>query len=169
MLQYFWHFFVLYSFLILFTTFVEISSVNASGGINPESPKGEGSVVDHEKLKNVKDRAENGEAENYNKNLIKNLEPLIKEMVAKIVEIGNEEEFEGIILPFIKTITDIDNIQACFNKVIEIKMFDKSILQFFKNASTFERFVEYFNKRYEVIKNSKKTSKTLKNNLEVCL
>ncbi|CAK5115150.1 unnamed protein product [Meloidogyne enterolobii] len=94
---------------------------------------------------------------------------MIEKLKNEAVKKGNQDKFNETAMPFIQTITDTGKMQKCFNTVIEIKKFDKEILQFFKNAPMFENFVKYFYTRSENIKKIKKTSKTLKKNFAVCL
>nr|CAD2191947.1 unnamed protein product [Meloidogyne enterolobii] len=173
----FWHFFIFYFFFILLPTFeatveplVNVVNADVSSGFHQVEETG----IDHRKSKqekkkeDKKDELENGEKideNHYKKKLIEMIEKLKNEAVKK----GNQDKFNETAMPFIQTITDTGKMQKCFNTVIEIKKFDKEILQFFKNAPMFENFVKYFYTRSENIKKIKKTSKTLKKNFAVCL
>uniref|UniRef100_A0A915NIN6 Uncharacterized protein n=1 Tax=Meloidogyne floridensis TaxID=298350 RepID=A0A915NIN6_9BILA len=125
------------------------------------------SHVGYQKLENVDDEAENGgELENPGKQPEIYYKKKFEEMEEEAKRVGNYDEYEKIALDFIEAITDSEIIESYFAKFIVLEKFDNEILKFFKNSSSFEKFVDHFNKRYKAINTSKNTSKTLKKNFE---
>nr|CAD2159694.1 unnamed protein product [Meloidogyne enterolobii] len=162
----FWHFLIFNCFLIL-STFETTENLTGNADVSSGYFHVEETGVDHQSKNGEGEEDANMKFKNGGKQTENNYAGKMNEMAEEARTLKNFDEYRKVALPFIETITDDDKIQKCFNKVIDIKEFDEIILQFFKNASMFGKFVEHFNNRYKVIKGSKKTSKTLKHNFEI--